>query len=742
MRSLASSSPCNRPARPCLRLVLFAFFVAALFLVPAAQASAAEFLLQVEVTGSGSGNVGCKANGGPIEGCEAEFPEGTQVTVIAEPEAGSEFFEWGGECDSTTGNECEVEMNAEKTIEAIFELEGFELTVETEGEGEGVVECEVDFGPTEPCPASETYPYGSEVTLYAEPEEGSEFIEWGGDCTGAEPVCELTVEEPLSVTATFEPGPLFALNVEEPGTGQGKVQCEANGGPAEACAPEYPQGTKVKLTAEASPGSEFITWEGECDVLVGNECEVEINEEKTVEVTFTAKPLVSLAVNLAGEGEGKVECEVNGGPLEECEVEYSEGTEVALVAVAETGSEFAGFSAGSGSASACSTSPCAFTIEANSEVTATFDLEPTPKFTLKVKKTGTGTGKVESTSPVSPKIVCGTECEKEFEEGTKVTLAQSADPGSEFVKWTGACTGTGACEVTMSAAKEVTAEFNLVAKPKFTLKVKKTGTGTGKVESTSPVSPKIVCGTECEKEFEEGTEVTLIAVASAGSKFISWAGCASEPEPGKCKVTMSAAKEVTATFDLEPPSEFALTVSLAGTGSGTVTSSPAGINCGVDCSEAFAAGTEVTLTASPASGSTFGGWSGACTGTGTCKVTMSQTRSATATFTAESKPPAAGTASVAHTAKVKGGKAQLKLTCKGEGPCKGSLKLTAKIKSGGKTKTLTIGKASFSLAAGASKTLKVKLSGPAKQALAKGPLKAKVSGSGVAASTVKLKLAK
>jgi len=120
---------------------------------------------------------------------------------------------------------------------------------------------------------------------------------------------------------------------------------------------------------------------------------------------------------------------------------------------------------------------------------------------------------------------------------------------------------------------------------------------------------------------------------------------------------------------------------------------------------------------------------------------MSQSRSVTATF--EKAPtPVAGTAVVAGTAKVKGGKAQLKLTCTGEGPCKGSLKLTAKIKSGGKTKNLTIGKGSFSLAAGAKKTLKVKLSGPAKKALAKGPLKAKVKGSGVRTSTVKLKLAK
>src|SRR3990167_10627051 len=77
---------------------------------------------------------------------------------------------------------------------------------------------------------------------------------------------------------------------------------------------------------------------------------------------------------------------------------------------------------------------------------------------------------------------------------------------------------------------------------------------------------------------------------------------------------------------------YALTVSKTGTGSGTVTSSPAGINCGTDCTELYNSGTVVTLTAAAATGSSFAGWSGACTGTGTCTVTMNAAKSVTATF--------------------------------------------------------------------------------------------------------------
>lgn len=75
-----------------------------------------------------------------------------------------------------------------------------------------------------------------------------------------------------------------------------------------------------------------------------------------------------------------------------------------------------------------------------------------------------------------------------------------------------------------------------------------------------------------------------------------------------------------------------LTVAKAGSGSGTVTSGPAGIGCGSDCSHSYPDGTAVRLTASPASGSTFAGWSGACSGTGPCTLSMKANQVAGAWF--------------------------------------------------------------------------------------------------------------
>ena len=82
------------------------------------------------------------------------------------------------------------------------------------------------------------------------------------------------------------------------------------------------------------------------------------------------------------------------------------------------------------------------------------------------------------------------------------------------------------------------------------------------------------------------------------------------------------------------PLQHTLDVSVTGDGTGAITSQPVGIDCGATCSADFDAGTVVTLTATPATGSSFGGWSGACSGSGACSITMNQPESVGATFDA------------------------------------------------------------------------------------------------------------
>jgi Fe-S cluster biogenesis protein NfuA len=424
------------------------------------------------------------------------------------------------------------------------------------------------------------------------------------------------------VSARFDLVPKFKLTVSKSGTGQGSVTSSPVGISCGAtCSAEYEEGKEVTLTAAPEGGSTFAGWSGSgCSGT--STCKVTMSAAKEVAATFNPPPVVDakLKIEKEGTGTGTVTSSPSGISCgATCESEYVEGTEVELTAAPSAGSKFVSWS-GCTSESA---NHCKVKLTTSKVVKVRFDL--IPKFALKVKKTGTGSGKVESTAPLSPKISCGTECEKEFEEGTKVTLVQSAAAGSKFSEWSGACTGTGTCEVTMSAAKEVSARFDLV--PKFKLTVSKSGTGAGTVAST-PAG--VECGGTCSAEFEAGTEVELTASPEEGSEFLKWGGACSGT--GSCQVTMSTAKSVSATFKAIPTHK--LTVAKSGTGQGRVVSSPpiTAIDCGTVCEAKLQAGTEVELIATPDPGSEFFKWSGACAGTGPCEVTMSAGKSVHATF--------------------------------------------------------------------------------------------------------------
>jgi hypothetical protein len=162
------------------------------------------------------------------------------------------------------------------------------------------------------------------------------------------------------------------------------------------------------------------------------------------------------------------------------------------------------------------------------------------------------------------------------------------------------------------------------------------GAGSGSVTS-SPAGISCTGATTCPAVFANGTSVTLTAT---GSGFAGWSGgtgnAAGCTGTGPCVISnLSGNSGVTATFN--PPPPVTLSVTKSGSGSGTVTSNPAGINCGSTCSAQFTGGTPVTMTATADAGSTFTGWSNGtgsvtCTGTGTCAATLNATSAVQATF--------------------------------------------------------------------------------------------------------------
>ena len=221
-----------------------------------------------------------------------------------------------------------------------------------------------------------------------------------------------------------------------------------------------------------------------------------------------------------------------------------------------------------------------------------------------------------------------------------MTLYAQADAGSSFAGWGGACSGTGSCTVSMSSARSVTATFNVITTNRI-VTLSKSGTGRGSVGSNpSGLSCTEGCAST-SANFASTSAVILAAQPAVGSSFAGWSGACSGTSPS-CTIppdTISA--NVTAQFNSTVVQNHTLSVSRQGTGSGTVASSPAGINCGSTCTASYAAGTQVTLYAQPASGSSFAGWSGACFGTGSCTVSMDSARSVTASFNTSGGGPLA-----------------------------------------------------------------------------------------------------
>jgi len=478
------------------------------------------------------------------------------------------------------------------------------LTVVKQGQGRGSVTSSpegISCGAT--CRVN--YQSGTWVTLTAMPDAGSTFIGWsGGGCSGTGP-CIVMIGATTEITASFSR--IVTLTVTRTGTGSGTVASSPAGiSCGIACSASFLSGTILTLTASPTVGSVFVGWSGGgCSgtapcVLTMTDAFVTATFSQTFVLTVSTAGAGTVTSNPAG-----IDCGST------CSASFASNTSVTLTANPAPGSVFTGWSGGG----CASTAPCVVAMTAANSVTATF----TPAFALTVSTAGAGT---VTSSPAG--ITCGATCSAPYASGTVVTLTAAPATGSDFTRWSGGgCSGTGSCVVTVTAATAVTATFTLQS---FALTITKNGTGTGTVTS---VPAGISCGTTCSSPFDYNTLVTLTAAPATGSTFTGWtgAGCSGT---GPCAVTVTAATAVTATFTLQ---SFALTVTKNGTGAGTVTSTPAAINCGATCSAIFVSGTVVRLTASPYGGSVFVGWSGGgCSGTAACTVTLGGATAVTATF--------------------------------------------------------------------------------------------------------------
>lgn len=153
--------------------------------------------------------------------------------------------------------------------------------------------------------------------------------------------------------------------------------------------------------------------------------------------------------------------------------------------------------------------------------------------------------------------------------------------------------------------------------------------GSGLVVSNIPTVNGINCGSDCSERYASSTKVTLLASNNTGYEFASWGAAASTCASATTCIVTVGNSTTTVIANFNP------ILQVAKVGSGTITSSPSGINCGATCSKSYVFGTHVTLTATPDSGFEFLGWGGAAASCGTnlvCVVTVSGYTSVTAAF--------------------------------------------------------------------------------------------------------------
>jgi uncharacterized repeat protein (TIGR02543 family) len=216
----------------------------------------------------------------------------------------------------------------------------------------------------------------------------------------------------------------------------------------------------------------------------------------------------------------------------------------------------------------------------------------------------------------------GGDCSETYADGTEVSLTAAPETGYRFAGWSGACSGTASCILTMDAAKSVTAVFEAVDVD-FLLTVGATGHGT-----VSASSGNIDCPGACSDSYRAGSVVLLTPLPMFGETFLGWQGDCQGT--GDCQLDMTANKTVNATFSRDRSLYALVPESSVG---GAIVRDPRGLECGRRTEQfCYTEGTALTLTAVAESGFVFAGWFGDCAGTDPCELTVASNLAVTAAF--------------------------------------------------------------------------------------------------------------
>jgi Divergent InlB B-repeat domain len=333
----------------------------------------------------------------------------------------------------------------------------------------------------------------------------------------------------------------------------------------------------------------------------------------------------TVVVDVVPDGSGSVHSE--SGDIEcpvTCTAVLAHGASLRLLPAAARGFEFAGWSDPCGAELSCE-----LTVESAVTITARFRRASEERHSLVVNFAGDGRGSV-----TVGRTECRATCERTFDAGRVVELVARAEAGSSFERWSPPCGSGNHCSIAMTQDRTLSAIFS--ARPVAVVQVSVDSDGPGSVESTPS---GISCGTDCSGTFAVGKNVTLTAVADGGAVFDGWGpGCRAEGT--KCIVTVAKPVTIQANFskrtDTTPGETTVLTVERHGSGSGSITVDTADDDpraCDPPCEVDVARGTSVRVSATPADGSRFDGWSASSCGTSSsCSLKLDGPTTLIATF--------------------------------------------------------------------------------------------------------------
>jgi subtilisin family serine protease len=408
-------------------------------------------------------------------------------------------------------------------------------------------------GNTSPLVGNHTYASGSQVTLSATPASGWTFDKWiiNGQNHASSSVT-LTMNQNTQAKAVFTENPVsYTLSVGKQGQG--------NTSPA-AGNHTYESGSQVTLSAVAASGWSFEKWVINGQNFTNSNVTITMNANVQATAVFT-EDVVNYTLTVGSQGQGTT------NPASGTHT-FESGTQVTLSATPASGWSFDKWVINGQNFSASSIT---LTVNADVQATAVFT-ENAAIYTLNMGQQGQGT-----TNP-------GTGSHT-FESGTQVTLSATAASGWSLDKWIidGETISTSSVTLTMSSNKEATAVF-VEDIPEYTLTVGVQGQG-----STTP-------GTGSHT-YQSGSQVTLSATAASGWSFDKWVINGQNFTSSSVTLTVNADVQATAVFTENTNTH---TLSIGKQGEGTTNPAPG--------TYTYESGSQVTISAAPASGYTLDKW--------------------------------------------------------------------------------------------------------------------------------------